>query len=130
MVIYVDTVWIRIDDLALCAEQRKQHRSRCRSRAVAAVNRDAQAIGAPLYGAYQMVCIISCGVFDPNDPANLPAFLDRRQLLFIQNDSFDLILKRVGELVALAVEYLDAVILDRIVRRRDHNASVAVVFFY
>ena len=37
---------------------------------------------------------------------------------------FDLLLLRVGELLTVAVEELDAVVLGRVVRRRDHAAEV------
>ena len=41
-----------------------------------------------------------------------------------RDDRLDLALERFGELLALAREDLDAVVLERIVRRRDHDAGV------
>src|SRR5580765_2368617 len=37
---------------------------------------------------------------------------------------FDLLLLRIGEFLTVAVEELDAVVLGRVVRRRDHAAEV------
>src|SRR5262249_46658788 len=40
------------------------------------------------------------------------------------DDGLDLALERLGELLAAAREHLDAVVLERIVRRADHEAGV------
>ena len=45
----------------------------------------------------------------------------------VGDDRFDLALDALGELLALAGEHLDAVVLERIVRRRDHHAGVVAV---
>ena len=45
----------------------------------------------------------------------------------VGDDRFDLALDPLGELLAAAGEHLDAVVLERIVRRRDHDAGVVAV---
>ena len=46
--------------------------------------------------------------------------------LRLQDERLDLLLQRVAELEALGGEHLDAVVLERIVRCRDHDARVGV----
>ena len=45
----------------------------------------------------------------------------------VGDDRLDLALDALGELLAAPREHLDAVVLERIVRRRDHDAGVVAV---
>ena len=85
--------------------------------AVRAVDGDAQ---AGEVASEALDDVLEVAVRRDADPVDLPSGLTRRRL----EQRLDLLLGGVGQLAALGVEELDAVVLGRVVRGRDDSAQV------
>ena len=100
--------------LAAHAERRKQLFCRYRRRAVGAIDGNMQPVQLHRHGGQQITDIVVCRLFADRHSADRAA--DRRRQLHsvIEHDRLDLLLQRVGQLIALAVEDLNAVIFTGI----------------
>ncbi len=112
----VRSVRVVADRFDVGAELRERVGRDAGVRAVRAVDRDAQ---AGQVGAEALEHVLEVALHSDADTVDLAAARRGRV-----EQRLDLLLRRVGELASLAVEELDAVVLRRVVRRRDDDAEV------
>ena len=122
--VQVDVAAVRrgAQDLNVEAQLAEQPRRHSRGRAVRGVDRDLHP-SEPLrirqrQARVRDIGVDDVGAFDRHvrGAADLPAR--------VGDDRFHLALERLGELLAAPGEHLDAVVLEWIVRRRDHDSRV------
>src|SRR5699024_2773463 len=77
-----------------------------------------------------MVHIVPHHIGSSGHFAHIAANRAREGLHFIQHDGFNLLFQRVGQLVTVAAENLDAVELTGVVRGGNHHAGVCLVLSY
>ena len=134
----VDAIEIIIDDGNLRAKLLKSASTGKRRGAMTGVKRDMQPLEVDALGAHaghRVVDIDVDSLVDGNGNANLIAgkhgvrfFALRGKTLqaALANERLDLILNRIRKFESLGIEKLDAVVLGRVVRCRDHDTASGV----
>ena len=130
VVVDVDTVRERMNDLKLRAE-RAQHLRHCLiCRAVRAVEYDFHAVEPLRAGADDIVHILIDEIVPALYRTDMPPCRTRCVVARFDppDERLEFVLHCIRELIAVAAKELDAVVAERIVRRRDHNARLRPVF--
>ena len=112
----------RIDDSDVRAEFTEHSRSKLVRSAIRAVNGD---LHATQVRANRLNQVFKVGLASPRVVRiNVPHGSASRTIPLHAHERLDLVLNRIGELVATVSEELDAVVLHRIMRRRNHDTQV------
>ena len=119
------------EHVALRAQFGKQRLRGHRGGTVRAVQRNAQAFERVFrHRTLHMIHIIPQCLGRGGNRADLAAGGELGLFLVIEHDRLDLLLERVGQLIAGAAENLDAVEFAGVVRSGDHHTRVGPVLFH
>ena len=128
-VVYVYSVGMIVYDRHLCAKPFVKLFCAYRRGTVGAVKRHLHSVETHIHGRNNVVYIILNGVLHFDDTSDIFAGWMSTVIHSAFHQFLDLILKLIRKLESGAAEQLNPVVFAGIMRSRDHNAGVGLVFF-
>ena len=128
-VVDVDAIRQRMDDLDLRAELAQHARHDLVRRTIRAVEHDVHAVEALVARRKHEIDVLVQEIGAILDVADFLAGRTRERVVLLKlvHDGLKLVLDRIRQLVAVAAKELDAVVMKRIVRGRNHDARLRLV---